>query len=73
MPAASDKVQLNVTIDGGLSERLKAHCQQQGKTVSAFVSQAIERLLEAGPEDLEARLSRIEGRLEELEDWKARL
>lgn len=71
MPAASDKVQLNVAIDGELSERLKAHCQQQGKTVSAFVSQAIERLLEAGPEDLETRLSSIEDRLEQLEDWKA--
>ena len=64
-PVSQAKVQLNVLLEADLAERLKERCKEEGKSISAFVAQAVENQL--GSNDAQWRAD-IERRLAALED-----
>jgi predicted HicB family RNase H-like nuclease len=65
-PVSQAKVQLNVLLEPDLAERLKERCKEEGKSISAFVSQAVEHQLGSNDgqwrADIERRLAALEER-----------
>ena len=65
-PVSQAKVQLNVLLEPELAERLKERCKEEGKSISAFVAQAVEHQLGSSEEqwraDIERRLAALEER-----------